>query len=221
MGQISYEVGRFFGRWFYALTIKHEIVRRKFPERPGGYVLACTHISHLEPAILSAVVDRHIDWMARIEFYKYRIGARLLDAFDAFPVRRFGVPVSAIRTAIARAKAGRIVGIFPEGGVVHGKDAACRGGPIKRGACLVAMRANVPILPCVMIGTHTLTSFYPWVPFRRAKIWIAFGDPIKPPRDAPTHKIGREQMADQLSASFGSLYRELLDRYQLEDDFTP
>jgi 1-acyl-sn-glycerol-3-phosphate acyltransferase len=214
MGRVYYEVGNFFSRWIYALSIKGEVVRPNLAERPGGYILACTHISHLEPFIVSAIVRRRqIDWMARIEFYRWRVFGWFLDRFDAFPVNRFGVPVSAVRTAIARARAGRVVGIFPEGGVVMGAESACRGGVIKRGACLVSMRAGVPIVPCVLLGTHELTKVEPWLPFRRAKLWIAFGDPIQPVRDAPTHKAGRAAMAQQLSDAFRSLYRELCTRY--------
>ena len=197
------------------------MIRPRLAERPGGYVLAVTHVSHLEPAVLMSIVRRKIDWMARIEFYKYRLGAWVLYALDCFPVRRFGVPVSAIRTAIVRGRAGGVVGIFPEGGVAQGKDSACRAGAIKQGACLVAMRAGIPIVPCVVLGTHVLTGFYPWVPFGRTKLWIAFGEPIEPPRGARTHKEGRAVMARQLSEAFCGLYRELLTRYQLSDEMTP
>jgi 1-acyl-sn-glycerol-3-phosphate acyltransferase len=155
--------------------------------------------------------------MARIEFYRWGIFRWFLDWFDAFPVNRFGVPVSAIRTAIDRAKAGRVVGIFPEGGVATGDASVCRGGPIKRGACLVSMRANVPIVPCVMLGTHELNKFEPWLPFRRATLWVAFGEPIYPVRDASTHKAGRAIMAGQLTDAFRTLYRELCDRYPIPD----
>jgi 1-acyl-sn-glycerol-3-phosphate acyltransferase len=221
MGRVIYDVGKFLGRWFYALSIKGEVLRPHLAEREGGYLLACTHISHLEPFILSCLIKRRIDWMARVEFYRRRWATFFLDAFDAFPVNRFGVPVRAIRTAIERSSAGRIVGIFPEGGVATGKDSACRGGPIKRGVCLVSMRADVPIVPCVVIGTHTLREIEPWLPFRRARIWIAFGEPIEPVRDAPTHKAGRAIMAQQLSDAFRSLYLELCQRYNIPDNHTP
>jgi 1-acyl-sn-glycerol-3-phosphate acyltransferase len=221
MGRLNYSVGRFFARWIYALGIRDEIVRPKVAERPGGYLLACTHLSHLEPFVLSAIVGRKIDWMARLEFYRWRPFAWLMSAVDCFPVNRSGVPVRSIRTAIARGRAGRIVGIFPEGGVVTGPDAAGRGGPFKRGVCLIAMRADVPIVPCVILGTHTLNQFYPWVPFGRAKLWIAFGQPIFPPLDAPTRRIGREIMARQLSNAYCALYKELLDRYGISDGSIP
>lgn len=217
MGQIGYVVGNFFSKWIYALSIRGIVLRRELPERPGGYLLAPTHISHLEPFILSALVRRKIDWMARIEFYRWRIFRWFLYRFDAFPVNRFGVPVSAVRTAIARAKQGRVVGIFPEGGVAMGADSVCRGGPMKRGVCLVSMRANVPIIPCVILGTHELNKFDPWVPFRRATLWIAFGEPIHPP-DLATHKAGREQLARQLGDAYCALYRELCQRYDIPEE---
>ena len=64
-------------------------------KREGGYILAPTHISHLEPFILSVIVKRKIDWMARVEFFRWRLFRWCLYRFDAFPVNRFGVPVSA------------------------------------------------------------------------------------------------------------------------------
>lgn len=224
MGRIkefNYAASQLLGRWIYALGIKGEIVRPGLAERPGGYVLAVTHLSHLEPFVVGTLVRRKVDWMARVEFYRYRLFAWLLYAIDVFPVNRFGVPVSAIRTAIARARAGRAVGIFPEGGVATGRESACRGGPIKQGACLVALRAGVPIVPCVVLGTHTLNRFEPWLPFRRARLWIAFGSPIEPVGDAPNRKAARCAMSRQLGDAFCALYAELRQRYNIPDSAVP
>ncbi len=217
MGQYFYTAAKFLGRWLYALSIQGKTIRPKLAERPGGYVLACTHFSHVEPFAVSTIVRRRIDWMTRIEFYRCKPVAWLLHALDAFPVNRFGVPVSAIRTAVARGRSGRVVGIFPEGGVVTGMNSACRGGGIKRGVCMVSMRADIPIVPCVIVGTPELTKIEPWLPFRRAKVWFAFGEAIHPVHNAPNHKAGREIMARQLSAAFASLYEELLKRYDIRN----
>ena len=213
--------GQFLGRWLYALGIKGTVLRPELAERPGGYVLACTHLSHLEPFIVWTLVRRKIDWMARVEFFRNRAMAAVLYAADAFPVNRFGVPVSAIRTAMARARDGRVVGIFPEGGVATGAASACRGGPIKQGACLVAIRAGVPIVPCVVLGTHALNRPEPWLPFRRGRVWVAFGPPIEPVRDAPCPKAARRAMSRQLGDAFCSLYAELRERYDIPDASIP
>ena len=70
--------------------------------------------------------------------FKYRVFARLLRKLHAFEVRRAGVPVSTIRTAIERLGQGRIVGICPEGGVMRGTESCVRGGDIKRGVGLIS-----------------------------------------------------------------------------------
>ena len=215
-----YTVGRAALRAVQFNTLRIEIIRGEAMERTGGYVLAPTHISHLEPFIISMIVRRHIDWMARTEFYQRWWMRAFLNNAGAFEVRRQGVPVSAIRTAIQRTECGRVVGIFPEGGVAIRKDSVCRGGAIKRGACLIAYRANVPVVPCVVIGTHLLNQVLPWIPFRRATLWIAFGEPIWPDRQLRP-KAAREAMAITMQQAYRNLYGELLDRFSLDDQAIP
>ena len=139
-----YRTARAFCRFVHLCCVRLVVVHRHRLNQSGGFVLACTHLSHVEPAILTALVDRQIDWMSRIEFHRYRPVARFLKAAGSFPVDRKGVPVKSIRTAIERAQAGKIVGIFPEGGVARGKMSVMQGGPIKKGVCVVSHRAAVP-----------------------------------------------------------------------------
>ncbi len=188
---------------------------------PGGFVLACSHVSHLEPFIISTLVNRRIDWMARIEFYRYHLFAAMLREFDAFPVNRRGVPVRAIRTAIERSRAGRVVGIFPEGGVAHGSDSVLRGGPIKKGACVIAYRAALPVLPAIILGTHKLNCVRPWLPFRRARVWVNFGRLVYPRLEEPRRRVARDLMADDLRAEFRATYKELCRTCGIDDRDVP
>jgi 1-acyl-sn-glycerol-3-phosphate acyltransferase len=205
------------------MTMNVRAVRPEVADRAGGYVLACTHFSHLDPICIGLIIRRKVDWMARLEFYRHRVIAGLLWALDAFPVNRFGIPVRSVRRAIARCAAGRVVGIFPEGGVASGKDSMCRGGRMKGGACLIARRANVPIIPCVILGVHTLNRVAPWIPFRRGHLWAIFGEPVWPPQPTGgmTRRQARDAYARQVEASFVSLYNELLAKYGLDDQENP
>ena len=45
----------------------------------------------------------------------------------AFPVHRQGVPVRAMREALARLERGEVVGMFPEGEIKTGRDSVLRG----------------------------------------------------------------------------------------------
>jgi 1-acyl-sn-glycerol-3-phosphate acyltransferase len=178
-------------------------------ERKGGYLLACTHLGHLDPFLLGIIIDRPIDWLTRIEFYRRPTIARLLDGLNAIKVRRFGVPVSAIRTAITRLKNGRLVGICPEGGVCCGSASSMRGAPIKRGVGLLSYRTGMPVLPCAIVGANRLNRVSPWLPFKRARLWVAFGDRLIEPRMDLDRKAAREAMAKELEAEYVKLFEEL------------
>jgi 1-acyl-sn-glycerol-3-phosphate acyltransferase len=219
--RLLYRACRGFGKFIWFCTIRAEIIRPELAERPDGYLIACSHFSHLEPFLLGFLLRRKIDWMSRVEFFCYRWTTWFLLRFGAFPVNRQGVPVSAIRTSLARIRQGRVVGICPEGGVTIGKESVCRGGPIKRGVCLISHRTGAPIIPCVMIGTHTLNRVEPWLPFRRARLWIAFGNPVMPDATAPTRQAARAAMATELQQQFVALYEELRQRYGIDDAFVP
>jgi 1-acyl-sn-glycerol-3-phosphate acyltransferase len=203
------------------------VLRPEAARQPGPYILASSHLSHLEPFLLSILLHRQqIDWMARVEFYTYGVFARLMRVANAISVRRYGVAASAIRTALARLAAGRVVGICPEGGVAQGKLSVMRGGPIKRGVCLISMRSGVPVLPCIMLGTDKLNRVFPWLPIKQGRLWIAFGPrlvhpPVPAPRDRVARRAARDAMADELTREYMALYQEVLRTYLLEDAAVP
>jgi 1-acyl-sn-glycerol-3-phosphate acyltransferase len=209
MVSFGYGLGRGLSRFIRFCCVKTVVLHPERAERTGGYVLACTHLSHLEPVVVTTVVSRQIDWMARIEFYKYHLVAWSLNAVDAFPVNRAGVPVSSIREAVRRAREGRVVGIFPEGGVARGEASIMRGGPFKKGVCVVSYRAGSPVVPVVVMGTEELTRVSPWLPFRRGRVWMIIGRAVNPPLHEARRRVAREMMARELQAEFQAIYREL------------
>src|ERR1700722_10033918 len=138
--RLFYRLSHLSGRFIFFCTMRLKVIRPEAAFRPGPFLLAVTHLSHMEPFLISVLVPRQVDWITRIEFYQYRPIAWMLNWLDTIPVRRYGVPVSAIRTAIKRLGQGRIVGICPEGGVSRGALSCMRGAPIKHGVCLISYR---------------------------------------------------------------------------------
>jgi 1-acyl-sn-glycerol-3-phosphate acyltransferase len=217
----TYRLGRAITRCIRWCTIRVKISGEEHADLSGGGIIASTHFSHVDPMLVGAFVKRPVDWMTRIEFFKLRWLKWLLLRLDAFAVNRQGVAASAIRTAIDRVKRGRVVGICPEGGVARGQHSVCRGRAIKRGVCLVAERTGVPIVPCVLVGTHTLSSVGPWLPFRRAQIWVAFGEPLYPPSGGTSNRTSRAALAAELERRFVELYRRVLREHALDDKSIP
>ena len=213
-----------FARFVRTQCLQQVILHRDRAAISGGCVIACTHVSHIEPMLLATIIDRPIFWMARQEFFRFRPLATMLRWAGAFSVNRSGVAVSSIRTAVRLARHGKIVGIFPEGGCVRGRELMFRGGSVKQGACAIAWRAQVPILPVVVLGTHELNTLDPWLPALQGRVWVVFGEPIPPPATPPQracHRSTRRAMAEQLQRSFIGTYHELLDHAGLTDAFTP
>src|SRR6266487_4106365 len=184
------------------------VVRRANANLQGGFLLAANHISHFDPFIISSIVRRKIDWMAMAEFFPRPLLGFLLRAVDAFPADRDRADRATIRTAIERLKHGRIVGLFPEGGIRDGTRSLLEGAPLRPGASTLAHIAGAPIVPCVIVGSDRFYSTKSWLPLRRTPIWIAFGDAIPPFPDLEK-SAARTCIERELATAFRLLYAEL------------
>jgi 1-acyl-sn-glycerol-3-phosphate acyltransferase len=204
----------------FAYAARVRVLRRENAHRDGGFLLAANHISHFDPFILSSVVRRKIDWMAMAEFFPILPLGFLLRAVDAFPAERDRADRTTIRTAIERLKRGRIVGVFPEGGIRDGARSVLEDAPLRPGAATLAHLAGVPIVPCVVLGSDRLYAKKNWLPLRRTPIWIAFGDAIPHFPDLEKSRA-RERIHHELAAAFKILYSELREKFMLTPDDLP
>src|SRR5881398_1902163 len=198
----------------FACVARVHVVRSENANHDGAFLLAANHISHFDPFIISSVVRRKIDWMAMAEFFPRPVLGFLLRAVDAFPADRYRADRKTIRTAIERLKQGRIVGLFPEGGIRDGARSLLEGAPLRAGASTLAHIARVPILPCVIVGSDRLYSKKRWLPIRRTPVWIAFGNPIQHFPDLEK-SAARACIERELAAAFKCLYTELRERFSL------
>jgi 1-acyl-sn-glycerol-3-phosphate acyltransferase len=158
--------------------------------------------------------------MAMAEFFPVPVIGTFLRAVDAFPADRHRADRSTIRTAIERLKSGRIVGVFPEGGIRDGDNSLLHGASLRPGAATLAQIAEVPIIPCVIVGSDRLYARRNWIPFRRAPVWIAFGDAVVPPGGLEKN-AARDRVESDLVRAFQDLYRELCQTFSLTNDDLP
>ncbi len=209
-----------FMKLLFGFVARVYVLRRGNSNRAGGFLLASNHISHFDPFIISSLVRRKIDWMAMAEFFPLPLLGLFLRAVDAFPAERNRADRKTIRTAIERLKHGRIVGLFPEGGIRDGARSLLEGAALRPGASTLAHIARVPIVPCVIVGSDRLYSKKSWLPLRRTPIWIAFGNPI--PHFSDLEKsAARACIEHELAEAFGCLYAELREKFSLTEDDLP
>jgi 1-acyl-sn-glycerol-3-phosphate acyltransferase len=138
----------------------------------GGYVLACNHVSSLDPWPLGLPLWPHswLRFMAKAELYWWPLRS-VLNAAGAFRIRRGLGDREAIDMAVQLARDGHVVAMFPEG-TRRTKGLVKRHDPRPRtGAARIALEAEVPLIPAAVAGTDRLLRFGP--------LRIAYGPPVE------------------------------------------
>jgi len=139
----------------------------------GAYIIAANHINWFDGFVLMALFKEKIVFLtADYLFERPIVRKAFLSRLGCIPVGQ-GQTKKAIKEALNILGKGRIIGIFPEGGVRLAKEMQ----EIKRGAFFLAHRANVPIIPVGIQGTNHLFSLFRKIP-RRGEIIVNIGKPI-------------------------------------------
>jgi 1-acyl-sn-glycerol-3-phosphate acyltransferase len=155
----------------------------------GGVIVACNHMSNLDPPLLGTYCPRDISYMAKKELFEIPVLGPLITAVGAYPVDREGSPAAAIKRSVEVLRAGGCVGIFPEGGRnVHGDKEA------RAGVALLAALAKVPVVPACIVGSSQAG--------RLVQIKVAFGAPLSLPSD---RKATRDDLAKFTSDVMGAI----------------
>jgi 1-acyl-sn-glycerol-3-phosphate acyltransferase len=131
--------------------------------RSGGYVLAASHLSNLDPWALGLALwpRRFLRFMAKSELFWFPLGA-LIAACGAFKVRRGRADLEAIETAVALARDGHVIAMFPEGTRRKKGLRKTRQAHAHTGAARIALDAGVPLVPVGIRGTDGLRSLEAW-----------------------------------------------------------
>lgn len=135
-------------------------------------MIAANHWSNFDPwpLALPFFPHRYFRFMAKAELFRFPLGA-VVTAGGAFPVRRGERDEEAIGTAVALAREGYVVVMFPEGtrrrkGLRKKREARWHSG-----AARIALEAGVPLVPAGISGTNRLARLGP--------LRVAYGTPIE------------------------------------------
>ncbi|HBU12140.1 MAG TPA: 1-acyl-sn-glycerol-3-phosphate acyltransferase [Clostridiales bacterium] len=112
----------------------------------GGSVIIANHTSNWDPIILGFIVKHTpVCYMAKKELYSNGVKRLFLRLLQTIPVERGKGDLKAVKTALSALKDGKMLGIFPEGTRKGGENGEI--GPFEQGAALLALRADVPVIP--------------------------------------------------------------------------
>lgn len=187
----------------------------------GPCLLAPNHISHFDPPLIGIAAKRPTDWMAMQELFINPLSACIMRGIGAFPVGREKFDRAAVRTALERLRAGRLVGVFPEGGIRAGATSVLEGAPLKPGVSGLAQMTQAPVVPCVIIGSDALYTPSRWLPGRRTRVWVTFGAPLPPPRTDGDKASARAEFEETLGRTLRALYERTVESERIPADCLP
>ncbi len=165
--------------------------------KTGPFILAGNHVSNLDPPILGSFAHpREIHFMAKDDLFTKPILRWLLPRINAFPVNREGSARAPLMDSLALLRAGRCVGIFPQGTRNPDGERDAR-----LGMAWVAQLAQVPVVPAAIYGSRGAKLF-------RTQIKVAYGKPIPPPPGGKAGKAALVAYTEAIMAAVDALNEE-------------
>lgn len=140
----------------FARGVAAVVVHVLFPVRYHGlehfdlrapYILMCNHQSLLDPfAVAYPCKDYEVRFLGKKEICKTKLVAWFADKLHMIQVDRHNTDLNAMRQCVKALRNNQVLGIFPEG-TRHHDDLMST---IETGTAVLALRANVPLLPMYM-----------------------------------------------------------------------
>lgn len=183
----------------------------------GPALLACNHLSMMDPVFLPVVLPRQVSFIAKADLFHGRgLRGRLVAGFvrgvGMLPVDRSGgrAAQAGLDAAVAALRAGRVFGVFTEG--TRSPDGRLHRG--RTGIARIALASELPVLPVAVIGTDALFRRTRVPRIRRVRVRI--GEPL----DVSGHAGGQDDplvlraVTDEVQAAIRALSgQEYVDVY--------
>lgn len=152
-------------RSVYRILFKIEIEGLENIPKDKNFLVIPNHLSNFDPPLIAAFLPVDMAYMAKASLFKVPIVSQVIRAFGAFPVKRTGNDMAAVKLAIKILKDGKSLTMFPEGVRVRTHGTLGKG---KQGAAMIAAKSGVGFLPVGIDATYKL----------RSKVKVAVGEYI-------------------------------------------
>jgi 1-acyl-sn-glycerol-3-phosphate acyltransferase len=139
----------------------------------GGALVACNHISHLDPPVLGCAFLRKVHFVAKQELFEQVFLRWYLPLVGVIPIKRGSGGNLMLDTAEHVIESGGIVALFPEGT----RSKTGFPGKPRTGIIVLAVRTGAPVIPARISGTFDCMppgSLFP----RPGGVQIVFGKPM-------------------------------------------
>jgi 1-acyl-sn-glycerol-3-phosphate acyltransferase len=137
------------GFWVFHLGWSYRCAGRSNLPAKGPALLVSNHQSFLDPFLVGLCARRPLAYIARHNLFEKRLLAFGLREFRSMPIDR-DMGKDGLQLVFDALAKGEAVTVFAEGERTH--DGALQ--PLKPGIALLAKRADVPVVPCAIVGAY-------------------------------------------------------------------
>lgn len=136
--------------WGAGIKLRGEGIERI--DRSKRYILIANHHSYFDIPCIFAAIPQPIRFMAKKSLFSIPLFGWALGRAGFIPIDRKNrrTAVKSFDLAVERIRKGNTIVIFPEEG--RSREVAMR--PFQRGAFLLAIRSELPIMPLAIDGTY-------------------------------------------------------------------
>jgi 1-acyl-sn-glycerol-3-phosphate acyltransferase len=160
--------------------------------RDGPLIVACNHVSYLDPPVMGCFVPRRISYMAKKELFTMPVLGSVIRGLGAYAVDRGGSATAAIKRSLEVLRRGGTVGIFPEGTRNRSGDVMPQAG-----VALLASLAKAPVVPACILGSDRA--------LRLGQIKVAFGPPLALPAGRKASRESLAKFTDEIMSAIRTL----------------
>ena len=196
---------------FKLLGLRFQMTGTENVPKTGGAILAVNHISYVDfifGGFAANPSKRFVRFMAKRELFDHRYTGPLMRSLHHISVDRAD-GIESYNQGIEHARAGEIVGIFPEATISRSMELK----EFKTGTVRMAAEAGVPVIPMVLWGTQLMyTKDHPRDFSRGKTVALTVGE--------PQHPTGVDPAAETLALreSMSSLLESTIADYPLSPE---
>jgi len=169
----------------------------------GTCVFVCNHQSNFDAPFIFARIPKHMRFVAKQELYRIPIFGAAVKAMGNIRVERTGSESDrqAIDAAVEQVRTRTSILFFAEG--TRSVDGSLR--PFKKGAAILAIDAQVPLVPLAVAGAHEITP--------KGGLWVHSGRPLVLSVGQPIPTLGltrddRDRLTEQAHDAVAQLLEQ-------------
>lgn len=162
-------------RLFQSLLIRIKVDGASNFKKGSNYLFICNHVNIFDVFVLYGYIPNYFRGLELDEHFDWFYYGKLIRRLGMIPISQTNArsALKSLKEAQGAVKDGTSIVILPEGGrTLDGKLQ-----PFKRGAFLLAKKAQVDIVPMAMVGAFRIKRKGNWL-IRPGKMVLRFGKPI-------------------------------------------